>query len=302
MGSVNSETVVMMGAALVGAGQVQAQDERQTADEKTISWDEAQKKMLIAELREQCAGMSDGVQRVLDTYDLDKLKEVKATLKTDGQKFDYMIDGNQYSLSGGFNGRPLDMEVKGLDGSRFQSSQGEIRSSAAVFDENGQMMAMMQKDERSGNVVGRFQDGSTVLDVVQEGQRVKAMLHSEDMQFGISKTGNSISLQAEDDELGRLKGSVKVGRNGALSAQATYDDGTNDGDKAEFKVKVSQNGKMKLDAQVTGEYGGKDTLKVQVGKHGYSMETVEDGEKDVEKGTEVNAAMLKAMIEKRVTR
>ena len=28
----------------------------------------------------------------------------------------------------------------------------------------------MRDDERTGNVVGRFQDGSTVLDVVQEGQ------------------------------------------------------------------------------------------------------------------------------------
>lgn len=300
MSGVNTETVVMVGAALAGAGQVQAHDGVR-ADETTVSWNEAQKISLIADLKAQCAGMSDGVQRVLDTYDLDKLKEVKATLRTDGQKFNYMIEGNQYSLSGGFDGKPLNMEVKSQDGSRVQSSQGDIRSSVAVFDENGQMTAMMQKDERTGNVVGRFQDGSTVLDVVQEGQRVKAMLHSEDMQFGISKSGNRISMQAEDDELGRLKGTVRVGRNGALSAQATYVDGADDS-SSEFKVKVSQRGEMKLDAQVTDEYGVRDALKAQVSKHGYSMETVEDGEKDVEKGTEVNAATLKAMMQKRMVR
>lgn len=300
MSGINTETVVMVGAALAGAGQVQAHDGVR-ADEGTISWEEAQKVALIAELKAQCAGMSDGVQRVLDTYDLDKLKEVKATLRTDGQKFNYMIEGNQYSLSGGFEGKPLNMEVKSQDGSRVQSSQGEMRSSAAVFDENGQVTAMVQKDERTGNVVGRFQDGRTVLDVAQEGQRVMAKLHSEDMQFDISKTGNRISMQAVDDELGRLKGTVRVGRNGALSAQATYEDEAN-GDRSEYKVKVSQNGKMKLDAQVTDEDGIRDGLKAQVNKHGYSMETVEDGEKEVEKGTEVNAAMLKAMMKKRMVR
>lgn len=300
MSGINTETVVMVGAALAGAGQVQAHDDIH-ADEGTVSWEEAQKIALIADLKAQCASMSDGVQRVLDTYDLDKLKEVKATLKTDGQKFNYMIAGNQYSLSGGFDGKPLNMEVKSQDGSRFQSSQSDIRSSAAVFDENGQMTAMVQKDERTGNVVGRFQDGATVLNVAQTGQRVEANLHSEDMQFDISKAGNRVAIQAEGADLGKFNGSVRVGRNGALAAQATYNDGAN-GDADEFKVKVSQNGNMKLKAQVTDEYGIKDELKAQVNRHGYSMTTVEDGEKDVEKGTEVNAAMLKAMMQKRMVR
>lgn len=300
MSGINTETVVMVGAALAGAGQVQAHDGVR-ADEGTISWEEAQKMALIADLKAQCANMSDGVQRVLDTYDLDKLKEVKATLKADGQKFNYMIEGNQYSLSGGFDGKPLNMEVKGLDGSRFQSSQGENYSSAAVFDENGQMTAMVQKDERTGNVVGRFQDGATVLNVAQKGQRIDANLHSEDMQFGISKAGNRVSMQAEGADLGKFAGTVRMGRNGAFSAQATYDDGAHEG-ADEFKVKVSQNGNMKFSAQVTDEYGIKDELKAQVKQHGYSMTTVEDGEKEVETGTEVNAAMLKAMMQKRMVR
>ena len=168
MSGINTETVVMMGAALAGAGQVQA-NEGAHEDKATISWTEAQRQALMAELKEQCAGMSDGVQRVLDTYDLDKLKEVKATLRTDGQKFNYMLEGNKYSLSGGFDGKPFNMEIVGQDGSRIQTSQGNMRSSAALYDENGQLTGVMQKDERTGNVVGRFQSDGVVLDVAQKG-------------------------------------------------------------------------------------------------------------------------------------
>ena len=300
MSGINAETVVMVGAALAGAGQVQA-NEGAHADETTISWTEAQRQALMAELKEQCAEMSDGVQRVLDTYDLDKLKEVKATLRTDGQKFNYMLEGNKYSLSGGFDGKPLNMEIVGQDGSRVQTSQGDTRSSAAMFDENGQLTGVVQKDEQTGNIAGRFQSDDVVLDVTQKGQRVEAQLQSEDMKFAFSQNGNRIALDAEGEDIGHLKGTMNIGRGGAVSAQATYDDRANEGEISKFNVRVSRNGNMKLAAQTSDEYGT-DMLKAQVDKRGYSMESVEDGEKEVEKGTEVNAATLKAMMERRLTR
>ena len=300
MSGINAETVVMVGAALAGAGQVQA-NEGAHADETTISWTEAQRQALMAELKEQCAEMSDGVQRVLDTYDLDKLKEVKATLRTDGQKFNYMLEGNKYSLSGGFDGKPLNMEIVGQDGSRVQTSQGDTRSSAAMFDENGQLTGVVQKDERTGNIAGRFQSDDVVLDVTQKGQRVEAQLQSEDMKFAFSQSGNRMAIEAEGEDMGHLKGTMNVGRGGAVSAHATYDDRANEGEISEFDVRMSRHGEMKLNAQTSTEYGT-DTLKAKVDKQGYTMESVEDGEKEVEKGTEVNAATLKAMMERRLTR
>lgn len=300
MSGINTETVVMMGAALAGAGQVQA-NEGAHEDKATISWTEAQRQALMAELKEQCAGMSDGVQRVLDTYDLDKLKEVKATLRTDGQKFNYMLEGNKYSLSGGFDGKPFNMEIVGQDGSRIQTSQGNMRSSAALYDENGQLTGVMQKDERTGNVVGRFQSDGVVLDVAQKGQRVEAQLQGDDMKFAFSQSGNRMAIEAEGEDMGHLKGTMNVGRGGAVSAHATYDDRANEGEISEFDVRMSRHGEMKLNAQTSTEYGT-DTLKAKVDKQGYTMESVEDGEKEVEKGTEVNAATLKAMMERRLTR
>ena len=118
MSAVNTETVVMMGAALAGVGNAQAQ-EASVNGERSINWDEArnladrgqEEQALRAELREmlkeQVLDMAKAVSRVLDNYNLDELKDVKATLKADGETLNYMIGENKFELSGGFDGKPL---------------------------------------------------------------------------------------------------------------------------------------------------------------------------------------------------
>lgn len=302
MSGINPETVVMMGAALTSAGQVSAQDVNHAADEKTISWDDAQKKALIEDLKAQCEHMSDGVQRVLDTYDLDKLKEVKATLKADGERFNYMLDGNKYSLSGGFDGKPFNMEITSQDGSKIQTSVSDTRSSTVMYDENGQLTGVLQMDERSGNIKGRFQSDGMVFDVTQKGQNIEGQLRDEDMKFAFSQNGNKVSLEANGEDFGNLKSDLKLARDGGVVARATYAAGTDAEEVSKFDMKVKRNGEMRLATQTADKYGIRDALKAEVTQQGYAMETIEAGEKNFVKGTEVNAAMLKAMLEKRIAR
>ena len=164
MSVVNTETVVMMGAALAAAGNVQGQEAVRTG-ERTIGWNEAkdvaariqETARLRAELKAQCPdNMNEAVGKVFDGYGVDQMKDVKATLKSDGDKLNYMIDGNRFELSGGFDGKPLNTEIFGRDGSRVQNSQGETRSSTVLYDADGNMAADVQKDERTGNVTGGF--------------------------------------------------------------------------------------------------------------------------------------------------
>ena len=96
MSAVNAETVVMMGAALAGVGNAQAQ-EASVNGERTISWEEAknladrvqEEQALRAELREmlkeQAPDMAKAVSRVLDNYNLDELSRCKkCSTKLDG--------------------------------------------------------------------------------------------------------------------------------------------------------------------------------------------------------------------------
>ena len=94
MSVVNTETVVMMGAALAAAGNVQGQEAVRTG-ERTIGWNEAkdvaariqETARLRAELKAQCPdNMNEAVGKVFAGYGVDQLKDVKATLKSDGDK------------------------------------------------------------------------------------------------------------------------------------------------------------------------------------------------------------------------
>ncbi len=201
MGSVNSETVVMMGAALVGAGQVQAQDERQTTDEKTISWDEAQRKTLIAELKEQCAGMSDKVHKLLETYNVDQLREVKETLKLDGQKLSYVLDGDQYSLSGGSKGEPLNVEFQSKDGLKVEYSQGSVRTSMIFYDEQDNSIASIQDNKKIDSSVLNFQGEGYFDTISMEDDRIDAHFKSEDGDTYVAYDGNNFSTIQQGSEV-----------------------------------------------------------------------------------------------------
>ena len=255
MSVVNTETVVMMGAALAAAGNVQGQEAVRTG-ERTIGWNEAkdvaariqETARLRAELKAQCPdNMNEAVGKVFAGYGVDQLKDVKATLKSDGDKLNYMIDGNRFELSGGFDGKPLNTEIFGRDGSRVQNSQGETRSSTVLYDADGNMAAYVQKDERTGNVTGEFRGDDAVFRVEQAAGRVKAQITDRDLQMTMNVNGNRMSMQMESEELGVLKGSTRVGLNGTVHAKASLDE--RDGGEGVYSTasaKISRNGNMKM--------------------------------------------------------
>lgn len=308
MSVVNTETVVMMGAALAAAGNVQGQEAVRTG-ERTIGWNEAkdvaariqETARLRAELKAQCPdNMNEAVGKVFAGYGVDQLKDVKATLKSDGDKLNYMIDGNRFELSGGFDGKPLNTEIFGRDGSRVQNSQGETRSSTVLYDADGNMAAYVQKDERTGNVAGEFRGDDAVFRVEQAAGRVKAQITDRDLQMTMNVNGNRMSTQMESEELGVLKGSTRVGLNGTVHAKASLDE--RDGGEGVYSTasaKISRNGNMKMSVKSVDEEGILEDTALKVGKDGYSLKGVDDGEKVDESGKELNAAMFKKALENR---
>lgn len=308
MSVVNTETVVMMGAALAAAGNVQGQEAVRTG-ERTIGWNEAkdvaariqETARLRAELKAQCPdNMNEAVGKVFAGYGVDQLKDVKATLKSDGDKLNYMIDGNRFELSGGFDGKPLNAEIFGGDGSRVQNSQGETRSSTVLYDADGNMAAYVQKDERTGNVAGEFRGDDAVFRVEQAAGRVKAQITDRDSQMTMNVNGNRMSMQMESEELGVLKGSTRVGLNGTVHAKASLDE--RDGGEGVYSTasaKISRNGNMKMSVKSVDEEGILEDTALKVGKDGYSLKGVDDGEKVDESGKELNAAMFKKALENR---
>ena len=378
MSVVNTETVVMMGAALAAAGNVQGQEAVRTG-ERTIGWNEAkdvaariqETARLRAELKAQCPdNMNEAVGKVFAGYGVDQLKDVKATLKSDGDKLNYMIDGNRFELdgnfgggqmpgrpgdngsadgeeigevtlpdngsgqdgaqtlpeqpsgagqggqagqmgqengqtppdlpSGGFDGKPLNTEIFGRDGSRVQNSQGETRSSTVLYDADGNMAAYVQKDERTGNVAGEFRGDDAVFRVEQAAGRVKAQITDRDSQMTMNVNGNRMSMQMESEELGVLKGSTRVGLNGTVHAKASLDE--RDGGEGVYSTasaKISRNGNMKMSVKSVDEEGILEDTALKVGKDGYSLKGVDDGEKVDESGKELNAAMFKKALENR---
>ena len=308
MSVVNTETVVMMGAALAAASNVQGQEAVRTG-ERTIGWNEAkdvaariqETARLRAELKAQCPdNMNEAVGKVFAGYGVDQLKDVKATLKSDGDKLNYMIDGNRFELSGGFDGKPLNKEIFGRDGSRVQNSQGETRSSTVLYDADGNMAAYVQKDERTGNVAGEFRGDDAVFRVEQAAGRVKAQITDRDSQMTMNVNGNRMSMQMESEELGVLKGSTRVGLNGTVHAKASLDE--RDGGEGVYSTasaKISRNGNMKMSVKSVDEEGILEDTALKVGKDGYSLKGVDDGEKVDESGKELNAAMFKKALENR---
>lgn len=308
MGIVNTETVVMMGAALAAAGNVQGQEAVQ-AGERTIGWNEAKNVadrtqetvQLRAALKAQCPdNMKEAVGRVFAGYDIDKLKDVRATLKTDGEKLNYMIDGNRFELSGGFDGRPLNTEIFGRDGSRVQSSQGENRSSTVIYDADGNMTAYVQKDERTGNVAGEFRDNDAVFRVEQAAGRVKAQITDRDSQMTMNVNGNRMSMQMESEDLGILKGSARIGADGTVRAKASLDEREGgEGVYSTGQAKISRSGNLNMSVRSIDEEGVLEDTVLKVGKDGYSFKGVEEGEKINESGKDLNAAILKKALESR---
>lgn len=307
MSVVNPETVVMMGAALATAGNVQGQETVRTG-ERIIGWNEAkdvaariqEMARLQAELKAQCDDMNEAVGKVFAGYGVDQLKDVKATLKSDGDKLNYMIDGNRFELSGGFDGKPLNVEIFGRDGSRLQNSQGETRSSTVLYDADGNMAAYVQKDERTGNVAGEFRGDDAVFRVEQVAGRVKARITDMDSQMMMDVNGNKMSMQMESEEFGVLKGSARVGLNGTVHAKASLDE--RDGGEGVYSTasaKISRNGNMKMSVKSVDEEGILEDTALKVGKDGYSLKGVDDGEKVDESGKELNAAMFKKALENR---
>ncbi len=303
MGSVNIETVAMMGAALAAGGNVQAQETMQQGDKGTISWNEAQdsasKAQLIADLKAQYPDMGEAVLKMLEGYSLDNLKDVKATLKADGEKLNYMVDGNKVRLNGGHGGKPLNMEVTGQDGSRVQTSQGSTRSSAAYFDENGNLAAHVQKDERTGDMSGTFQADGTTMTVDKIADRVRSQIKSRELQFDVSKQGNRLSMQMDDENLGVLKASARIGANGSVHAKGSFDE--RDGGEGTYStasMNLSRNGNMKMNVKSSDEDGIQEDVSVRVGKNGYEVKGVAEDEPINDSGKEVNAAVLKTMAKK----
>lgn len=310
MSVVNTETVVMMGAALAAAGNVQGQETVQIG-ERIIGWNEAkdvaariqETVRLRAELKAQCPdNMNEAVGKVFAGYGVDQLKDVKATLKSDGDKLNYMIDGNRFELSGGFDGKPLNTEIFGRDGSRVQNSQGETRSSTVLYDADGNMAAYVQKDERTGNVAAEFRGDDAVVRVEQIAGHVKALITDRDSQTTMNINGNSnrMSMQMESEEFGTLKGSVRVGLNGTVRAKASLDE--RDGGEGVYSTasaKISRNGNMKMSIKSVDEEGILEDMVYKVGKDGYSLKGVDDGEKVDESGKELNVAVFKKALENR---
>ena len=245
---------------------------------------------LRAELKAQCPdNMNEAVGKVFAGYGVDQLKDVKATLKSDGDKLNYMIDG-----------KPLNTEIFGRDGSRVQNSQGETRSSTVLYDADGNMAAYVQKDERTGNVAGEFRGDDAVFRVEQAAGRVKAQITDRDSQMTMNVNGNRMSMQMESEELGVLKGSTRVGLNGTVHAKASLDE--RDGGEGVYSTasaKISRNGNMKMSVKSVDEEGILEDTALKVGKDGYSLKGVDDGEKVDESGKELNAAMFKKALENR---
>ena len=152
MSKINPESVVAMGASLAGIGQSQV--EKQIINQTAISWEDAQKKVLVAELKAQCSYMSDGVRRVLEVYRADEPLEVREALKIDAQRLNYMISGNQYFLSSGFGNTPFNMENVKNERNHFQLSAAENYSDFNVFVEKEPMQFMeMENSSKTINKV-----------------------------------------------------------------------------------------------------------------------------------------------------
>ena len=211
MSAVNTETVVMMGAALAGVGNAQAQ-EASVNGERSINWDEArnladrgqEEQALRAELREmlkaQVPDMAKVVSRVLDNYNLDELKDVKATLKADGEKLNYMIGENKFELSGGFDGKPLNQEIEAPDGSRVVNSQGKKRSSTAYYDADGNVAVEVQQNNRTGDASVVINDGNGRFSAQREDGVVKGSLIHENggLYYTADKTRSSMQFVDEN--------------------------------------------------------------------------------------------------------
>lgn len=216
MSAVNTETVVMMGAALAGGGNAQAQ-EASVNGERSINWDEArnladrgqEEQALRAELREmlkaQVPDMAKAVSRVLDNYNLnlDELKDVKATLKADGEKLNYMIGENKFELSGGFDGKPLNQEIEAPDGSRVVNSQGKKRSSTAYYDADGNVAVEVQQNNRTGDASVVINDGNGRFSAQREDGVVKGSLIHENggLYYTADKTRSSMQFVDENGNL-----------------------------------------------------------------------------------------------------
>lgn len=172
---------------------------------------------MVTELKAQYPNMSDAVAEILSNYSLDNLKDIRETLKADGEKFNFTVDGNQVMLSGG-DGKPLNMEVQMLDGTRKQTSQGDKRSSVAEFNEDGRLSTLVQKDERSGNMEGRFLNEDMSVRVRKIADRVRTHIQTGDgIGVDMSFRGRQGTVTM-DDGFGTLKASTRTGQNGSVRA------------------------------------------------------------------------------------
>lgn len=129
---------------------------------------------------------------------------------------------------------------------------------------------------------------------------MKAQITDRDLQMTMNVNGNRMSMQMESEELGVLKGSTRVGLNGTVHAKASLDE--RDGGEGVYSTasaKISRNGNMKMSVKSVDEEGILEDTALKVGKDGYSLKGVDDGEKVDESGKELNAAVFKKALENR---
>ena len=153
MSGVNAETVAMMGAALAAPGKVQRQEtvrvgesvaRRQGAPQMADGPDAAAlfHTELRAALKAQCASMKNAVERVFAGYDVDRFKDVRAILKSDGERLNYMAGSSRFELSGGFSGQLPEMEEAGKEELQKKAFQGDGHGGAAAYGGSGQQITM----------------------------------------------------------------------------------------------------------------------------------------------------------------
>ncbi len=224
MEGLGSETISISGVSLIDGKYSHNQYVADT-DKKLISKDENQKKALIAELKEQYSHMSDAVKNVLETYNVDQLKDVKETLKVDGEKFQYMLNGDCYVLSGGFLGKPFNIELRKKDGSIVRTSDGQNYASAVVYDEKGNLKAHVQENKKTDQYMvyvaehgqngenalkiedgpnegkfSLFENGETVFQIVGDEKNAEIQGKLGNKQFSGEIKDNQFSVKASDSE------------------------------------------------------------------------------------------------------
>lgn len=246
---------------------------------------------LREELKAMIPDMDEAVRQVLAGYSAEQLQEVKESLQKDGKKLKYMVDGDTYEFSGGFQGQPFNIAITGKDGSYKQISLGEKRSSLYEQEADGSTMLMQKNSQSNGMLInGQDEDGRMQFISDEKGASVHFDEGEEedglaiDMSYDVAQRNMKLKMDIGDSY---MESSTKVLRNGKFQVNMrSGDKETGDDFIYSGKIKVDENGDLKGKVVKRGNYFGDKVYaeNVEGNVYGTVTETIDIG-KTVELST-----------------